>query len=60
MSQSEHFIQILYQHEKGCLSMIEKSFASAPMEKAVAAVYERKKANVAELEKQLGKKAASK
>jgi hypothetical protein len=58
-TQTQTLLQILYRSEKGALAMIEKSFASAPMEKTVAAVYEQKRANVAELEKQLGKKAAS-
>ena len=41
--------------------MIEKALSGAIMEPQVAAVYERKKASVAELEKRLGKgKAASK
>jgi hypothetical protein len=35
--------------------MIERRFQGMAMEAAVVAVYERKKANVAELEKRLGK-----
>ena len=61
MSQTQTILQILHRTEKSALSMIEKALSGAIMEPQVAAVYERKKASVAELEKRLGKgKAASK
>jgi hypothetical protein len=56
MSQSQIVLNILYRTEKSALSMIKKAFEGQPLEPQIQAVVERKRANVAELEKQLAKR----
>lgn len=59
-NQTQTLLRIEYRTEKSALAMMDREFA-AGMDAAVAAVYERKKANVGKLERLLGKeKAASK
>lgn len=53
MSQTQTLLRIEYRCQKSALTMIEKELAGASMEPQVLAIYEGKKAVVAELEKKL-------
>ena len=55
MSQTQTLLRILHRTEKSAVAMIEREFERVTMAPEIAKVYEQKQANVAALEKRLGK-----